>query len=244
MLPIASSTYYAHKACERDPARRSRRQQWDEQLSEQIMRVWHESQCRYGARKVWRQLVREGITVARCTVERLMRQMGLQGVVRGRRCRTTVPDESAERPQDLVDRDFTATRPNQLWVSDLTYVATWRGFVYVAFVIDVFSRRVVGWRVSNSLRSDLALDALDQALWERNQDRDGRLVHHSDRGSRYEEVFLEALPSPLLPAACGRPSAGTPSNPRADGRVAAPVPYFDASLRRGSALRHSLRHVQ
>ena len=114
-----------------------------------------------------------------------MRQMGLHGVVRGRRCRTTAPDEWAERPQDLVDRDFTATRPNQLWVSDLTYVATWRGFVYVAFVIDVFSRRVVGWRVSNSLRSDLALDALDQALWERNQDRDGRLVHHSDRGSQY-----------------------------------------------------------
>ena len=158
------------------------------------MRVWHESQCRYGARKVWRQLVREGITVARCTVERLMRQMGLQGVVRGRRCRTTVPDESAERPQDLVDRDFTATRPNQLWVSDLTYVATWRGFVYVAFVIDVFSRRVVGWRVSNSLRSDLALDALDQALWERNQDRDGRLVHHSDRGSQYLSIrYTERL---------------------------------------------------
>ena len=146
----------------------------------------------YGAVKVWKQLTRERITVARCTVERLMRELALRGVVRGRRTTTTVPDLLADRPQDLVQRNFTATRPNQLWVSDFTYVATWRGFVYVAFVIDVFSRRIVGWRASKSMRSDLALDALEQALYDR--ETDAALVHHSDRGSQYLSIrYTERL---------------------------------------------------
>ena len=181
VLPIAPSTYYAYKAREADPTLRSARAQSDEQYRVEIQRVWDENRHVYGAKKVWKQLKREGFTVARCTVARLMRETGLRGAVRGRRVRTTVPADLAERPLDLVERDFTAERPNQLWVSDLTYVATWRGFVYVAFVIDVFSRRIVGWRVSNSLRSDLALDALEQALYERDLGGD-RLVHHSDRG--------------------------------------------------------------
>ena len=159
VLPIAPSTYYAHKAREADPALRSARARRDEELSTEIRRVWEANFRVYGVRKVWRQLNREGISVARCTVARLMREMSLRGAVRGRRIKTTVPADPADRPLDLVERDFTADRPNQLWVSDLTYVATWRGFVYVAFVIDAFSRRIVGWRVSNSLKSDLALDA-------------------------------------------------------------------------------------
>ena len=142
--------------------------------------------------KVWKQLNREHIPVARCTVERLMRDMGLRGVVRGKKPQTTIPDEAALRPPDLVGRDFTATRPNQLWVADLSYVATWSGFVYVAFVIDVFSRKIVGWRVMNSLKTDIALDALEQALWARS-DTDG-LIHHSDRGSQYLSIrYTERL---------------------------------------------------
>ena len=184
MLPIAPSTYYVHKSREADPSLRSARAQNDETLRGEIQRVWEANRRVYGARKVWRQLCREGSTLARCTVVRLMREMGLRGVVRGRRVRTTVPADVADRPLDLVRRDFTAMRPNQLWVSDLTYVATWRGFVYVAFVIDVFSRRIVGWRVSNSLKADLALDALEQALYDR-QIGDETLVHHSDRGVQY-----------------------------------------------------------
>lgn len=189
VLPIAPSTYYTQKAREADPARRPARAKRDEKLRGAIQRVWERNFRVYGVRKVWAQMNREGITVARCTVERLMREMGLSGVVRGRRARTTTPAEVAvDRPLDLVDRDFTAERPNQLWVSDLTYVATWRGFVYVAFVIDVFSRRIVGWRVSNSLKSDLALDALEQAIWEREEALDGRTVHHSDRGVQYLSI--------------------------------------------------------
>jgi len=137
VLPIAPSTYYARKACEEDPARRSARTQRDEELCAQIRRVWDENFQVYGVRKVWRQLYRERVFVARCTVARLMKAMGLRGAVRGRRVRTTIPADIADRPQDLVQRNFKADRPNQLWVSDLTYVATWRGFVYVAFVIDV-----------------------------------------------------------------------------------------------------------
>ena len=197
VLPIAPSTYYLHKAWEAEPTRRSARAKRDEVLRGEIQRVYDEQQRVYGVRKVWKQLRRERVGVARCTVERLMGGLGLQGVVRGRRMRTTLPEEAAERPLDLVARNFAATRPNQLWVSDLTYVATWRGFVYVAFVIDVFSRRIVGWRVSSSLRSDLALDALEQAICERQLEADGRLVHHSDRGVqylsiRYTERLLEA----------------------------------------------------
>lgn len=194
VLPIAPGTYYEHRARRRDPARRSTRQRRDELLQAAIRRVWQASHdgC-YGADKVWRQLGREGIAVARCTVERLMRKMGLRGAIRGRAFKvTTQPDEAATRPPDLVKREFVASRPNQLWVADLTYVATWVGFVYVAFVIDVFSRFIVGWRVSSSLRSDLALDALEQALHARPVE--GDLVHHSDRGVQYLSIrYTERL---------------------------------------------------
>jgi putative transposase len=194
VLPIAPSTYYAHKAREADPSLRSKRAQRDDQLRPEIERVWKQNLQVYGARKVWLQLGREGIPAARCTIERLMTELGLCGVVRGPRVRTTIPADLADRPVDLVERDFAAERPNQLWVSDLTYVATWRGFVYVAFVIDTFSRRIVGWRVSSSLRSDLALDALEQAICERDEARQERLVHHSDRGSQYLSIrYTERL---------------------------------------------------
>jgi len=192
MLPIAPSTYYEQKARETDPSRLPKRVQRDAVLCEQIDRVWHENREVYGARKVWKQLCREGIPGARCTVERLMHKLGLQGVVRGRKQRTTIPDDMAARPMDLVQRNFTATRPNQLWVADLTYIATWSGFAYTAFVIDAYSRKIVGWRVSGSLRSDLALDALDQALYTRG-DTDN-LVHHSDRGVQYLSIrYTERL---------------------------------------------------
>ena len=192
MLPIAPSTYYEQKARQADPSRLPERARRDSVLCEEIERVWNENRRIYGARKVWRQLQREGIEVARCTVERLMRRLGIAGAVRGRKHRTTIPAEVAARPADLVQRDFTATRPNQLWVADLTYVATWTGFVYVAFIIDVFSRMIVGWRVSRSLRSDLALDALEQALYARPDIE--RLVHHSDRGVQYLSIrYTERL---------------------------------------------------
>jgi transposase InsO family protein len=192
MLPIAPSTFYEHAARRKDPERLSERAKRDATLREHIDRVWRENFRVYGVRKVWRQLNREGIRVARCTVERLMADMGLQGAVRGRKCRTTIPDDAALRPPDLVDRTFAASRPNQLWVADLTYVATWRGFVYVAFVIDVFSRMIVGWRASGSLRTDLALDALEQALYAR-PGTEG-LVHHSDRGVQYLSIrYTERL---------------------------------------------------
>jgi transposase InsO family protein len=193
VLPIAPSTYYEQKARDADLSRLPQRVIRDGKLREQIERVWKENRAVYGAYKVWRQLNREEIPVARCTVERLMRQMGLQGAIRGRRYKkTTITDESANRPMDLVGRDFTAQHPNQLWVADLTYVATWAGFVYVAFITDVFSRKIVGWRVSNSLRSDLALDALEQALHARPDL--GGLVHHSDRGVQYLSIrYTERL---------------------------------------------------
>ena len=194
VLPIAPSTYYAHKTLQRDPARRSNRAQRDIWLKGEIERVWEDNYRVYGVRKVWRQLQREGVVVARCTVARLMRTLGLQGVVRGRRIKTTLPAEASERPLDRGQRDFTVLRPNALWVADLTYVATWRGFVYVAFVIDAFARRIVGWRVSNSLRSDLALDALEQALYERSVSGKSGLIHHSDRGVQYLSIrYAERL---------------------------------------------------
>ena len=192
VLPIAPSTYYEQKARQADPSRLPARARRDAVLCEEIERVFKENRQVYGARKVWRQLGRERIPTARCTVERLMRRLGICGAVRGRKPKTTIPDEAAARPADLVERDFTADQPNQLWVADLTYVATWLGFVYVAFVIDVFSRMIVGWRVSRSLRSDLALDALEQALWAR-PDTD-QLVHHSDRGVQYVSIrYTERL---------------------------------------------------
>lgn len=194
VLPIAPSTYYEQRARRRDPERRPERAKRDERLQVEIRRVWQQSHDGvYGADKVWRQLGREGIAVARCTVERLMGAMGLRGAVRGRAFTvTTQADAAALRPPDLVEREFQASRPNQLWVADLTYVATWTGFVYVAFVIDVFSRAIVGWRVSSTLRSDLALDALEQALHARPHD--DALVHHSDRGVQYLSIrYTERL---------------------------------------------------
>ena len=187
VLPMAPSTYYAAKS-----RPRSARQQRDEQLAPEIRRVWKDNFKVYGARKVWRQLNREGFGVARCTTERLMRQMGLFGAVRGKTKRTTIRNDNAARPMDLVDRQFTALAPNRLWVADITYVATWSGFVYVAFVIDAYSRFIVGWRVSATLRTDLALDALEQGLWARKLD--GPLVHHSDAGGQYLSIrYTERL---------------------------------------------------
>jgi transposase InsO family protein len=194
MMPIAPATYYAHRAQRLDPELRCARAKRDEELRPEVQRVWDENHGGvYGAKKVWRQLKRERRAVARCTVERLMREMGLRGAVRGRAFKvTTRTDDSMNRPSDLVQREFRAARPNQLWVADITYVATWAGFVYVAFVIDVFSRCIVGWRVSNSLRSDLALDALEQALHSRPNHED--LVHHSDRGVQYLSIrYTERL---------------------------------------------------
>lgn len=186
-LPIAPSTYHEHRARQADPARLPPRARRDIDLSREIRRVYEENFQAYGARKVWRQLEREGIAVARCTVERLMRSLGLGGAVRGgRKCRTTVGDESLERPADRVNRQFKADRPNQLWVADFTYVATWVGFAYTAFVVDVFARRIVGWRVAGSMNTDLVLDALEQAIWARA----GAVgvVHHSDRGCQYLSI--------------------------------------------------------
>jgi putative transposase len=193
VLPIAPATYYAHKARARKPELRSARAKRDEELRVKIRRIHEENFNVYGAEKVWRQLKREGVKVARCTVERLMRGMGLRGAVRGRAYKvTTVADESALRPQDLVRREFVASKPNQLWVADFTYVATWLGFVYVAFIIDVFSRAIVGWRASRSMRTDLVLYALEQALHARPLK--GDLVHHSDRGSQYVSIrYTERL---------------------------------------------------
>ncbi len=192
MVPIAPSTFYEQMARRVNPDLRSARAKRDDQLRPEIQRIWNENRRVYGAYKIWRQFHREGQDVARCTVERLMRDVGISGVVRGKKCKTTIPDDSADRPLDLVNRQFVADRPNQLWVADLTYVSTWRGMVYVAFVIDVFSRMIVGWRVSSSLRTNLALDALEQALYARSDLDD--LVHHSDRGGQYLSIrYTERL---------------------------------------------------
>jgi len=192
VLPIAPSTYYQHVRRRKAPERRSARAKRDEVLEAHVRRVWEANRGLYGVRKVWRQLLREKVDVARCTVARLMKRLGLAGVLRGRKARTTIADDAAERPLDLVNREFVAEAPNRLWVADITYVATWRGFAYVAFVVDVFSRYIVGWRVSNSLRTDLALDALEQAIHARP--RSDSLVHHSDRGSQYLSIrYTERL---------------------------------------------------
>ncbi|RQS86934.1 IS3 family transposase [Burkholderia contaminans] len=188
VLRIAPSGYRRHAAQLRDPARRSVRAIRDERLRPEIERVWRANMQVYGADKVWKQMNRERIAVARCTVERLMKQLGLRGVMRGKRVRTTVPDAIAPRPLDRVNRQFKAARPNQLWVSDFTYVSTWQGWLYVAFVIDVFARRIVGWRVSTSMTTDFVLDALEQALYARRPGDDGTLIHHSDRGSQYVSI--------------------------------------------------------
>jgi len=189
VLQFAPATYYAAKA--RTASARSLR---DEELKVEITRIWTGHRRVYGADKVWAQLRREGVQVARCTVERLMRDLGIRGVVRGKIVRTTFPDEAAARPADLVDRQFRATAPNRLWVADLTYVKTHAGWVYVAFIVDVFSRYVVGWQASQSLRTDLALDALEMAIWARRGEHLDGLIHHSDRGVQYLAIrYTERL---------------------------------------------------
>ena len=187
-----------------DPARRPARQRRDEALCAQIQRLWREHFEVYGVRKVWRQLHREGVDVARCTVERLMRRRGLRGVVRGKTPRTTVSDRATPCPPDHVNRQFQATRPNSLWVSDFTYVSTGQGFVYVAFIIDVFARRIVGWQVSNSAHTGFVLDALEQALYGR-QPVQGGLIHHSDRGVQYVSIrYTERLAEAGIEPSVGR----------------------------------------
>ena len=204
-LQIAPSGYRRHSARRRDPALSPARAQRDAVLVPKIEQVWRVNLKAYGARKVWRQLRREGTPTARCTVERLMRQHALRGVVRGKRVRTTIPDTAAPCPLDRVHRAFKADRPNQLWVSDFTYVSTWQGFVYVAFIVDVFARRIVGWRVSSSMRTDFVLDALEQALYARRREQDESLIHHSDRGSQYVSIRYS---EPLAEAGI-EPSVGT-----------------------------------
>jgi len=203
VLQVAPSAYRRHAARQRTPGLRSARARRDEVLMPQIERVWQANMRVYGATKVWKQMNREGITVARCTVERLMRRLGLQGARRGKTVRTTVPDRSAPCPLDRVNRQFKADRPNQLWVSDFTYVSTWQGWLYVAFVVDVFARRIVGWRVSTTMTTDFVLDALEQALYDRQPDPEDALIHHSDRGSqyvsiRYSERLAEAGVAPSV----------------------------------------------
>jgi putative transposase len=194
ILQVAPSGYRRHAACRRNPALRSVRAQRDDRLMPQVERVWQANLQVYGADKVWHQLNREGIDVARCTVERLMKRLGLAGVRRGKVVRTTIPDKAIPCPLDRVNRQFQADRPNQLWVSDFTYVSTWQGWLYVAFVIDVFARRIVGWRVSRSMRTDFVLDALEQALHARQPELSDALIHHSDRGSQYVSIrYTERL---------------------------------------------------
>jgi putative transposase len=194
ILPIAPSTYHAHVAKRVDPAKRSARARRDMTLKPEIARVFAANFEVYGARKVWRQLQREGVDTARCTVERLMRSMGLQGVIRNKPVRTTISDKAMPCPLDHVNRQFNAPHPNALWVSDFTYVATWTGFVYVAFVIDAYARRIVGWRVSRTAHASFVLDALEQALHARRPVHRGGLVHHSDRGSQYVSIkYTERL---------------------------------------------------
>ena len=188
MLQIAPSVYWRHAAYHRNPLLRCARAQRDDTLASQIERVWQANKQVYGADKVWKQMNREGLSIARCTVERLMKRLGLQGVRRGKVVRTTVSDMRVACPLDRVNRQFKADRPNQLWVSDFTYVSTWQGWLYVAFVIDVYARRIVGWRVSSSMHTDFVLDALEQELYARQPERDGALTHHSDRGSQYVSI--------------------------------------------------------
>lgn len=202
-LPLSVSTYYWHKERERHPEKVANRVKRDQQLLPEIQRVWDENQQVYGVRKVWLQLNREKWPVARCTVERLMKQLGIQGVSRATASTyTTISDADQDKPQDKVNRQFVADAPNQLWVADITYVATWSGFVYVAFVIDVYSRYIVGWRVSQSLETSLVLDALEQAIWLRRPKKG--LTHHSDHGSQYLSIrYTERLASENIEASVG-----------------------------------------
>jgi transposase InsO family protein len=238
-LQIAPSTYYDAKAQQADPSRRSPRAQRDDTLRVEVQRVWKDNRSVYGARKVWKQLRREQFDVARCTVERLMGELGLAGAVRGRRApTTTVPDLAAERPPDLVQRQFAATRPNELWVADFTYVATWQGMVYVAFVLDVFSRRIVGWRASAAMRTDLALDALEQALYARRPNE--RLVHHSDRGSQYLAIrYTDRLADAGIEA-----SVGSRGDSYDNALAESVIGLFKTEVIRRQGPRRALDHVE
>ena len=193
-MQIAPSCYRLHAARARNPELQCARAKRDQELIPEVQRVWHANWQVYGADKVWKQMNREGVRVARCTVERLMRRLGLAGARRGKRVRTTTPDTSAPCPLDRVNRQFKASRPNELWVSDFTYVSTWQGWLFVAFVIDVYARRIVGWRVSHSMRTDFVVDALEQALYERQPQLSDQLIHHSDRGVQYVSIrYTERL---------------------------------------------------
>ena len=203
ILQIAPSTFYAHLAVERDPNKASGRAKRDAELRPEMKRVWEENLEVYGARKLWHTMKREKFDIARCTVERLMRDIGIRGVRRGKKIKTTWPDKALPSPLDLVNRQFRATMPNQLWVADFTYVSTWQGFVYVAFVIDTFANKIVGWRASKSQQTQFVLDALEQALYERRPA--DNLIHHSDRGSQYLSIkYTERLADAGL-----EPSVGT-----------------------------------
>ncbi len=205
VLPIAPSTYRAHAARLADPSRMSAREKRDAELRPEIHRVWEENFKVYGVRKLWRQLNREGVEVAKCTVARLMSGMGLAGAVRGKPVKTTLSNPATPCPEDRVNRQFNAPRPNALWLSDFTYVATWAGFVYVAFVIDAFARRIVGWRVSRSMQAGFVLDALEQALHDRRPVQSDGLIHHSDRGVQYVSIrYTERLAEAGI-----EPSVGT-----------------------------------
>ncbi|EMF5137480.1 IS3 family transposase [Salmonella enterica] len=199
-LDIAPSTYYRHQEQRQHPEKRSLRQQRDDQLKVEIQRVYDENYSVYGVRKVWRQLQREGFSVARCTIARLMKAMGLAGVLRGKKVRTTV-GRKTQAAHDRVNRQFVAARPNQLWVADFTYASTWQGFAYVAFIIDVFAGVIVGWRVSSSMETAFVLDALEQALWAR---RPSGTIHHSDKGSQYVSLaYTQRLQEAELLASTG-----------------------------------------
>lgn len=203
-LEIAPSTYYLHAARVADPDKQPQRVKRDAVLSGEVRRVWNENRQVYGARKVWRQLNREGLRVARCTVERLMRKQSLRGVVRGKAIRTTISKKDAWYPKDLVKRQFHASRPNALWVADFTYVSRWQGFAYVAFIIDAYARRIVGWKVSGSPRTDFVMDALEQALYARRRRPDEPLVHHSDHGVQYVSIrYTERLAEEAVDASVG-----------------------------------------
>ena len=204
VLPIAPSTYYQHVAVSKEPGKASGRARRDAELRQDIRRIWKENRGVYGARKIWHSLLREKRQVARCTVERLMRSMGLRGVIRGKKVITTNPDTARPCPDDKVNRQFLAEAPNQLWVSDFTYVQTWSGTVYVAFIIDVFARMIVGWKVSTSMTTQFVLDALEQAIWQRKPSGNKALIHHSDRGSQYLSIkYTERLALADIDASVG-----------------------------------------
>jgi len=208
VLPIAPATFYDHLAKRADPSRLSDRAKRDAELKPEIERVFEENLSIYGVRKVWHQMRREGFDIARCTVARLMKDIGIEGVVRGKQPKTTIPDKALPCPLDKVNRQFHAHAPNVLWVSDFTYVATWQGFVYVAFVIDVFARRIVGWRASRTATAGFVLDALEQAIHQRRPVQD-QLVHHSDRGSQYLSIkYTERLAEAKI-----APSVGSVGDP-------------------------------